>query len=799
MPPPCGMETYPRPPRNLHGGLFLSKQHRGHTPWPQNTKRMTTKRNSGKTLKWALFALYAFVVAAMAAATFLEKWHGTQYVADRVYGSWWFCAAWAALAAVGIAWFVRRRVRRPCTVAVHLAFALMLAGALVTHLTAKRGVVHLRMGEATGNYLVLRGDSVAERPLPFTLRLESFETAYYEGTKAPRDYTTRFTITDGDGTHRCLVSMNNICRHRGYRFYQNDYDADMKGSILSVNSDPWGIAVTYSGYALLFVALVWMLLDPRGGFRTALRSPLLRRGALALGLLLAFGASSNAAPTLPREAADSLGRLHILYNGRICPLQTFAIDFVKKVHGRASYGGLTAEQVLSGWLFWPDEWAAEPFVKVGGGELKSTLQLPGYMPLSAFFVREMGGYILGPYVEEYYRGNRDAFHKQAAEIDDRLMLAMQLRRGALLKVFPHTHGGQTDWFAPADRLSAGMTAGQQQYIKGVFALLAEEAAAGDMASVERIIGKMAAYQRQNGGRSLPSGVQVWAERAYNAFPYATVLFVVCLAMGLALLASEIVRMSSPSARGVSALRRRRVVWRVCFGVMAVAFATLTFCGALRWVASGNVPMSNGYETMLLMAWFVMLLSMVAARRFAIALALGSTMAGFFLLVSHVGQMDPAITNIMPVLNSPLLSLHVSVIMLAFALLSLTFVCGVAALGVAAAHRLRGRHGSVAEPIEGLQLLSRLLLYPALAALGIGTFVGAVWANVSWGQYWGWDAKETWALITLMVYAVAVHTGTIPALRRPLCYHAFMAASFVTILMTYFGVNYFLGSGMHTYA
>ena len=163
---------------------------------------MTTKRNSGKTLKWALFALYAFVVAAMAAATFLEKWHGTQYVADRVYGSWWFCAAWAALAAVGIAWFVRRRVRRPCTVAVHLAFALMLAGALVTHLTAKRGVVHLRMGEATGNYLVLRGDSVAERPLPFTLRLESFETAYYEGTKAPRDYTTRFTISDGDGTHR---------------------------------------------------------------------------------------------------------------------------------------------------------------------------------------------------------------------------------------------------------------------------------------------------------------------------------------------------------------------------------------------------------------------------------------------------------------------------------------------------------------------------------------------------------------------------------------------------------------------
>jgi len=209
-------------------------------------------------------------------------------------------------------------------------------------------------------------------------------------------------------------------------------------------------------------------------------------------------------------------------------------------------------------------------------------------------------------------------------------------------------------------------------------------------------------------------------------------------------------------------------------------------------------MANGYETMLLMAWFVMLMSMVAARRFGMALTLGFITAGFFLLVAHIGQMDPAITGIMPVLNSPLLSLHVAAVMLAFALLALTFACGVAALAAAAARRLRLCSGAGGQE-AALQLLSRLLLYPALAALAMGTFIGAVWANVSWGRYWGWDAKETWALITLMVYAVAVHTDTIPALRRPLCYHAFMVAAFLTILMTYFGVNYLLGSGMHTYA
>ena len=761
------------------------------------------KAQTKQTLKKTLAALYIATIGGMAAATLIEKEHGTLYAARHVYGSWWFTALWALLAAAAIAWFIGRRVRRASTVALHLSLAVILAGALITRVSSVQGIVHLRLGETTDKYMTLDGDSVKEWPLPFSLSLKSFETKYYEGTTAPSDYVTRFVITDGNATSEACVSMNNIHSHNGVRFYQNDYDRDMRGSILSINADPWGIATTYTGYALLLFSLLWMLADPKGGFRRTLSSPLLRRGALAVAVMAAPALSRAAAPTLPEKTAAILGEMHILYNNRVCPLQTFAIDFTKKIYGSASYKGLTAEQVLTGWLFWSEEWAGEPFIRLKKGDLRSTLQLPEYVSMQTFFNSDMGGYILGPYVEEYYHGNRDAFHRQAADIDDKLMLIMQLRRGMLLKVFPHTDSnGTTQWYAPADRLPAGLDSGQTAFITKVFALIEDETAAGNTAEVERIADKIRQYQASRAGSSLPSETQTKAERIYNRVPFATTLFVVNLTAGLLALAATLRRLSRRQTTDSPTRPRRNVPKAVAAAVMAQSFAALTACLALRWVISGNIPMSNGYETMLLVAWLVMLLSLISCRRFAIVLPFGLLMSGLFLLVSHINQMDPAITNIMPVLNSPLLSVHVSLVMLAFALLSLTFICGLTALAVDKASGrgtpAAGGHGGE-DACRQLMLLSRMMLYPALAALAAGIFIGAVWANISWGRYWSWDAKETWALITLMVYAIGAHSDSLPSLRRPARYHLFMVLAFLTILMTYFGVNYFLGSGMHTYA
>ncbi len=737
----------------------------------------------------------------MAAATFVEKFRGTEFVHASVYGSWWFVGLWAVLALLAVAYFVGRRVRRASVVLLHLSFAVILAGALLTHVTSWQGAVRLRVGETVSTYYEnVPGGDVVERKLPFELRLESFDVKYHDGTRAEADYVSRFTITDGGATQRAEVSMNNVWKYRSVRFYQSSYDPDMRGSILALNSDPWGIPVTYAGYALLFLSLVWLLVDPKGGFRRLFKSDMMRRGVLSVMAVCAMSQAAGAANTLPRETADRLGRLNILYNDRVCPLQTFAVDFTKKLCGSARYGDYTPEQVLAGFIFYGDEWSAEPIIRVKNGPLRDALQLPGRCSVNTFFNQVMGGYILGPYLNEYYHGHNDKFHKQVADIDDRLMMVMELRRGTLLRVFPFTSGGKTTWYSPTENITDTLVdEAHRKYMQNVFSLIYGEVLAGSYGNVDKILDKMLKYQQLNGGSSLPSAAQVKAERLYNAIPFATILFMVNLTLGVVLLIIGLIRLirpvktDKPDRPDKALLRAVPVVGGALLGLSLLA---LTACIALRWIVGGRVPMANGYETMLLMAWFVMVLALVAARRFRIALPFGFLMSGFFLLVSHINQMDPQITHIMPVLSSPLLSVHVSVIMMSFALLSLTFICGLTAIIL---RLVRGRNAVELDgQLDSLALLSRLLLYPALTLLGVGIFVGAIWANVSWGAYWSWDAKEVWGLITLMVYAVAAHAASVPFLRRSMGYHIFMTLAFLTLVMTYFGVNYFLG-GMHSYA
>lgn len=750
-------------------------------------------------IKKIILILYVLVLISMAVATIVEKSQGTDYVHVHYYGAWWFILMWAVMAALGIYYIIQRKVKRASTWALHLSFILILTGALITHLSAKRGMIHLRTGQPTDSYIMASddGEGMKEEKLPFSLCLQDFEAKMHDGTQAVADYSSRFTVMDGNEKSEGLVSMNNIYSHRSYRFYQSSYDEDGKGSVLAINADPFGIPVTYTGYALLFLSLIWMLLDPKGGYRKLLASPLLKKGALGIALLLSVG-NLQAAETgaldhavLPKETAEKFGELNILYNDRICPVQTYALDFCKKIYGARSYKGLTAEQVLSGWIFYGDEWAKEPFIRVKSGELKSTLNLPDYCSVSQFFNKDMGGYTIGQYVQEYYNGAQDKFHQQAADIDGKIQLIMDLRQGVSLKVLPYTFtknvrasknhpfikAGTTTWFSPTDKLPYAVEKQHALYITNVFSLLYGDVKAGNIDRVNIFFDKMKKYQQISGGNSLPSSTQYKAERINNAFPFATVLFMVNLTLGFIALFYTIYRMTK---------KREVKVLDIALPILlVVSFLALTFGLVLRWIISGNVPMSNGYESMLTVAWFVMLIAIFMQFRIRLVMVFGFLLSGFFLLVSHINQMDPAIGQMMPVLNSPLLSMHVSIIMMSYALLSLTFICGI--MGIC----MRS-HG------EELQALSRVFLYPALTCMGFGIFIGAIWANVSWGNYWSWDSKETWALITFMIYAVVVHTQSLPVFRKPLAYHIYITLAFLSIVMTYFGVNYFL-TGMHSYA
>lgn len=753
-------------------------------------------------VKKIIFILYILVLVCMAAATIVEKSQGTDYAHAHYYGAWWFILIWAVLAALGAFYIIKRKVKCASTLALHLSFIIILAGALLTHISAKRGMIHLRIGQPTDTYMAQDEEQgMQEEKLPFSLCLQKFEAKMHDGTNAVADYSSKFTVIDGDDKSEGEVSMNNIYSHQSYRLYQSSYDEDGKGSVLAINADPYGIPVTYTGYALLFISLVWMLFDPKGGYRKLLKSPLLKKGALITALILSMGniqtlhaesATGNLQnAVLPKETAEKFGELHILYNDRICPVQTFALDFCKKIYGARSYQGLTAEQVLSGWVFYGNTWANEPFIKIKSGEMKTAMNLPDYASLNTFFNREMGGYTIGQYVQEYYNGQQDKFHQQAADIDGKIQIIMELREGISLKVLPYTFtknvkatkdhsfikAGTTTWFSPVDKLPQAVEHQHALYIKNVFSLLNGDVKAGNTRRVNEFFIKMKKYQEVSSGNSLPTATQYKAERINNAFPFATILFMANLTLGFIALFYTIYRMTKK--REIKALNIALPI------LLGVSFLALTFGLALRWIISGNIPMSNGYESMLTVAWFVMLISILMQLRIRIVMVFGFLISGFFLLVSHINQMDPAIGQMMPVLNSPLLSIHVSIIMMSYALLSLTFICGI--MGIC----LRS-HG------EELQALSRIFLYPALTTMGFGIFIGAIWANVSWGNYWSWDSKETWALITFMIYAVVVHTQSLPVFRKPLVYHIYITLAFMSIAMTYFGVNYFL-TGMHSYA
>jgi cytochrome c-type biogenesis protein CcsB len=296
---------------------------------------------------------------------------------------------------------------------------------------------------------------------------------------------------------------------------------------------------------------------------------------------------------------------------------------------------------------------------------------------------------------------------------------------------------------------------------------------------------MRIYQQRAMGDSQPPTWRFEAEKWYNQININRPLAMACVALGIICF---LLFSLGKSLRGGG----NKWLNRLLSAGAVVILLYLTMQIALRWVVSGHIPLANGFETMQFMAWCSALLALVAMPKFRMALPFGYLICGFTLLVAMLGEASPRITQLMPVLQSPLLSIHVAVIMIAYSLLAFTMLNGVTALIIS-----RTRHDHDSE-VEYLQVVSRIMLYPAVFLLGIGIFIGAVWANISWGRYWGWDPKEVWALITMLVYAAALHTTSLSQLRKPIVFHTFMVVAFLTVLITYFGVNFLLG-GMHSYA
>lgn len=715
-------------------------------------------------------ALYILTIVCMGLATVVEKYQGTAWTAAHIYGALWFALLWASLTLCSTFLFIRSlRINRGSLTArlpvslLHLSFVVTLLGALLTSLTSRQGILPVRQGETGTHFFIGQEDDRQACQLPFQVKLTDFSISYHSGTDAPSDYHAWLEITGHEGSFPVEVSMNNICRHHGYRFYLSDYAPDGKGVTLTVNHDPWGIPVTYTGYAMMLLGLVLVTVCRRTARDKGKPEPACAPIRVWAGTAAALLTVSVAVVLLTdhyRQPAQGFEGLYILHQDRICPIETFALDFTRKLCGSSSFEGHTATEVVQGFLFRPEQWNRKAIIKIPDGELRDALQLPRYCSLNTFFNADMGGYILGPYLRESGPGPLKGFCKDVQEVDDKLMMLMQIRNGELLKVLPDEHDGITKW--------------ETMKIKP-----------GDIPWLNN-------YQRKNSGGSLPGEIRTAAERLYNRIPFTSILFITNLVTAFGWLGYHIRRKASSAIASASPTLH----YYIPLAVVQLTFALLSACLALRWTVSGTIPMSNGYETMLAAAWLLLLTGLAVCHRQPIVLPFSLLMSGFFLLVSHLGQMSPDISHTMPVLNSPLLCIHVSIVMLAYALFSITFVSSLSAIVTC---RMMPSTSPAKESLqERLYQLNNRLLLPAVALLAVGIFTGAVWANISWGRYWSWDPKETWALITLMVYAAPLHRCSLPRFRQPLFHHLYVMLAFVTILMTYLGVNYILG-GMHAYA
>lgn len=678
-------------------------------------------------MKRLILIIYVTLVVVLAVATFVEQARGTAFIGAHVYHTHWFVLLWGVLAVCTVVVCWRMRLwRRVPVLLLHGSFLVILGGALLTFVWGEQGYVHLEEGKTTDRFVVQ--DSRHLLPLPFSLRLDSFRIVCYPGTEAPADYVSYIHVSgNGRESQKASVSMNRIFSCGGYRFYQSSYDPDGRGSWLSVNHDPWGIGVTYAGYALLGLSMLWVLCSRGGEFRRLLRHPLLRMGGF-LVLFLLLGTTLQAAerklPVLNLKQADSLASVQVIYHDRVVPFNTLARDFVLKLTGKPAYKGLEPEQVIGGWLLHPEVWKDEPMIRIKSAALRRRLGLESdFARLSDLFDGQT--YRLQAYwdASDNHSGELSPLDKAIVETDEKVGLILMLQQGTLIRPLP------------------------------------------DDGSVAR----------------LPEA-KVRAELLYNRIPFSRWLFMFNLSVGLLAFALLLYKGLRPVAADGHMLRGVERFF-ACALWAALLFQALGY--GLRWYIGGRIPLSNGYETMQFLALATLLLACLLRRRFPFTLPFGFLLSGFALLVSYLGQMNPQITPLMPVLVSPWLSSHVSLIMMSYALFAFLMLNGVLAL-------------CVRREALRLMLLSRLLLYPAVFFLGAGIFLGAIWANVSWGHYWSWDPKEVWALVTFMVYAVPFHAGSLSRLRKPLFFHVYMMVAFLTVLMTYFGVNYVLG-GMHSYA
>lgn len=652
--------------------------------------------------------------------------------------------------------------------------------------------------------------------LPFDIYLRDFVLDRYPGSMSPASYASEITVKNNNENFDYRIFMNNVLDYDGYRFYQSSYDQDEKGTVLSVNKDP-GKIPTYIGYFLLCLGMFMNFLNPHSRFRTLARlinkDTLKHTSVIIFILLLSFGSEKTFAQdlnsTLPMVNTNHTKALATLIvqksaDGRMVPFDTLSREILEKIHQSDSYKGQNSNAVMLSMLVDVDKWQMEPFILMPQNQavrdaIANILEIPSakYISYKDFF-DENNRYKLQKYIENANRKNpnaRGVFDKEIIKLDERANIVNLVFSGELFKFIPVQNNPNNVWLAPFSAVTT--LKGDEGHIvlaliQNYFSAVENAFKDGNWTRADEGLKFIKEYQEKIGYKVMPSKTKVEMEIFSNKAEIFVKLAPVYLIAGFLLLILVFSKMVVPNLK-IS------FIFKVVYVLNVLAFVIHTVGLGLRAYLSGHAPWSNGYESMVYIAWALSLSGIFFSRKSPIALSLTSILSGVVLMVAHLSEMNPQITNLVPVLNSYWLSIHVSVITASYGFLGLCALLGIFTLFLMCFLKKDGKYNlNILRNITEATRINEMAMIFGLCLLTVGNFLGAIWANESWGRYWSWDSKETWALVSILVYAAILHLRMIPKYCNQFVFALWSMFAYWVIIMTYFGVNYFL-TGLHSYA
>jgi len=658
--------------------------------------------------------------------------------------------------------------------------------------------------------------------LPFDIKLNDFIAQKYPGTERSfSSFESQVTVQDKAYVFDYKIYMNNILDYKGYRFFQSSFDPDEKGTVLSVNHDYWGTLITYIGYFMLFFAMVAILFTKHSRFADLKRKLEIVKTKKAnlitiLVLFLSFGALAQNhnmqiltvkqldsivnKNKVPESHAAKFGRLIVQdAGGRMKPINTFSSELLRKVSHKDTYNDMNSDQVFLSMTQDGNSWIQIPmiYIKSGNDSIRKIIGIDKEAKFASFlnFFDNTGNYKLAPYLDAAYKNaNPNQFEKDFIETDKKVNLMEAALSGSILKIFPIPNDANNKWVSYPELVNSGIEGMEAKYTSSIlplyFGALSNASVSHNYKQADELVESINGYQKKFGSKVRPSEEKITSEILYNKYDVFKKLPFWYLYASMLMLLFAILKIFKERKVFDYAINSMHIIIGFLFGLHTIALIA-------RWYISGHAPWSNAYESIIYVAWATMFFGLAFDRKSKLTVASSAFVSAMILSAAYMNWIDPEIGNLQPVLNSYWLMIHVAIIVASYGPFALGMILGVVSLLLILFTNEKNRPKMVLN-IKELTYINEMALTVGLVMLTIGNFLGGQWANESWGRYWGWDPKETWALISIMVYAFVIHARFVPSLRGKWLFNLMSVFAFVSILFTYFGVNFHL-VGLHSYA